>query len=143
MGAVKYHLEISTDPEFKQLVEEAWLDSANADLMSLRIDALEPGRQSRTMLLGNSSRIARSSLWKGQDPKLARERAFQFFDRTGFVPRCMCGAMAGAAAGPDRLISGMTFFLPRATASPRNHARIEFDTRAILGVSYASGSRTS
>ena len=41
--AVKYHLEISTDPEFKHLVEEAWLDSANADLMSLRIDALEPG----------------------------------------------------------------------------------------------------
>jgi hypothetical protein len=42
-SAVKYHLEISTDPEFKQLVEEAWLGSANADLMSLRIDALEPG----------------------------------------------------------------------------------------------------
>ncbi len=42
-SAVRYHLEISTDPEFKQLVEEAWMDSANADLMSLRIDALEPG----------------------------------------------------------------------------------------------------
>jgi hypothetical protein len=42
-NAAKYHLEIATDAEFKQLVEEAWLDGANADLMSLRIDALEPG----------------------------------------------------------------------------------------------------
>jgi hypothetical protein len=42
-SAAKYHLEISADPEFKQLVEEAWLDGANADLMSLRIDTLEPG----------------------------------------------------------------------------------------------------
>jgi hypothetical protein len=42
-NATKYHLEISSDPEFKQLVEEAWLDGANADMMSLRIDTLEPG----------------------------------------------------------------------------------------------------
>jgi hypothetical protein len=41
--ASKYHLEVSSDVDFKQLVEEAWLDGANADMMSLRIDALEPG----------------------------------------------------------------------------------------------------
>jgi hypothetical protein len=42
-NASKYHLEIASDAEFKQLVEEAWLDGANADMMSLRIDVLEPG----------------------------------------------------------------------------------------------------
>jgi hypothetical protein len=42
-NASKYHLEVASDGEFKQLVEEAWLEGANADMMSLRIDALEPG----------------------------------------------------------------------------------------------------
>jgi hypothetical protein len=42
-NASKYHLEIASDLEFKQLVEEAWLEGANADMMTLRIDALEPG----------------------------------------------------------------------------------------------------
>jgi hypothetical protein len=42
-NASKYHLEISSDVDFKQLVEEAWLEAANADMMTLRIDALEPG----------------------------------------------------------------------------------------------------
>jgi hypothetical protein len=42
-NASKYHLEVASDQEFKQLVEEAWLEGANADMMTLRIDALEPG----------------------------------------------------------------------------------------------------
>jgi hypothetical protein len=41
--ASRYHLEVASDIEFKQLVEETWLDGANADMMTLRIDALEPG----------------------------------------------------------------------------------------------------
>ncbi len=41
--ATQYHLEIATDDGFKQLVEEAWLDGSNADLMHLRVDALAPG----------------------------------------------------------------------------------------------------
>jgi hypothetical protein len=42
-NAAKYHLEIATDEAFTQLVEEAWLEGANADLMNLHVDALEPG----------------------------------------------------------------------------------------------------
>ncbi len=42
-NAAQYHLEIATDVGFKQLVEEAWLDGSNADLVQLRVDVLEPG----------------------------------------------------------------------------------------------------
>lgn len=42
-NAARYHVEVATDSEFKQLVEEAWVDGADADMMSLRLDALEPG----------------------------------------------------------------------------------------------------
>ncbi len=36
-------VEIATDEAFNQLVEEAWLEGANADLMNLHVDSLEPG----------------------------------------------------------------------------------------------------
>ncbi len=42
-NATRYHLEIAADSDFRQLVEETWMDGANADMMSLRVDAMEPG----------------------------------------------------------------------------------------------------
>lgn len=42
-GAVRYHLEIAADAEFKQLMDETWVSGTDAELMSLSIDSLEPG----------------------------------------------------------------------------------------------------
>ncbi len=42
-GAERYHLEISSDAEFKQLMDETWVSGTDAELMSLSIDSLEPG----------------------------------------------------------------------------------------------------
>ncbi len=42
-GAVRYHLEISADAEFNQLMDETWVSGTDAELMSLSIDSLEPG----------------------------------------------------------------------------------------------------
>ena len=42
-GAVRYHLEIAADAEFKQLMDETWVSGANAELLSLSVDSLEPG----------------------------------------------------------------------------------------------------
>jgi hypothetical protein len=42
-GAARYHLEVASDTEFKQLVDETWVSGADAELMSLSIDSLEPG----------------------------------------------------------------------------------------------------
>jgi len=42
-GAVRYHLEISADAEFRQLMDETWVSGTDAELMSLSIDSLEPG----------------------------------------------------------------------------------------------------
>lgn len=42
-GAARYHLEISSDAEFRQLMDETWVSGTDAELMSLSIDSLEPG----------------------------------------------------------------------------------------------------
>ncbi|MGH9459851.1 MAG: FecR domain-containing protein [Vicinamibacteria bacterium] len=42
-GALRYHLEISADSEFKMLMDETWVSGTDAELMSLSIDSLEPG----------------------------------------------------------------------------------------------------
>ena len=42
-GAARYHLEISSDAEFRQLMDETWVSGTDAELMSLSVDSLEPG----------------------------------------------------------------------------------------------------
>jgi hypothetical protein len=42
-GAVRYHLEVSADSEFKQLVDETWVEGSSAQIQSLDLSALEPG----------------------------------------------------------------------------------------------------
>lgn len=41
--AVRYHLEISSDSDFKRLMDETWVSGTDAELMSMSIDSLEPG----------------------------------------------------------------------------------------------------
>ena len=42
-GAVRYHLEVSADAEFKQLVDETWVDGTSAQVQSMDFSDLEPG----------------------------------------------------------------------------------------------------
>jgi hypothetical protein len=42
-GAVRYHLEVAADAEFKQLVDETWVDGTSAQVQSLDLSDLEPG----------------------------------------------------------------------------------------------------
>jgi hypothetical protein len=42
-SAVRYHLELAADGEFKQLVDETWVSGTDAELISLSIDSLQPG----------------------------------------------------------------------------------------------------
>jgi len=42
-GAVRYHLEMAADAEFKQLMDETWVSGTDAELLSLSVDSLEPG----------------------------------------------------------------------------------------------------
>jgi hypothetical protein len=42
-GAVRYHLEVSADAEFKQLVDETWVDGTSAEVQSMDFSDLEPG----------------------------------------------------------------------------------------------------
>jgi hypothetical protein len=41
--AVRYHLEVSADAEFKQLVDETWVDGTSAQVQSLDLSDIEPG----------------------------------------------------------------------------------------------------
>jgi hypothetical protein len=42
-GAVRYHLEVSADAEFKQLVDETWVDGTSAQVQSMDFSDIEPG----------------------------------------------------------------------------------------------------
>jgi hypothetical protein len=42
-GAVRYHIEVSADAEFKQLVDETWVDGTSAQVQSMDFSDLEPG----------------------------------------------------------------------------------------------------
>ncbi len=42
-NAARYHLEVSADAEFKQLVDETWVASTSAQVQSLDLSDLEPG----------------------------------------------------------------------------------------------------
>lgn len=42
-NAVRYHLEVSADAEFKQLVDETWVDGTSAQVQSMDFSDLEPG----------------------------------------------------------------------------------------------------
>ncbi|MGH9336187.1 MAG: FecR family protein, partial [Vicinamibacteria bacterium] len=42
-GAARYHLELATDAEFKELVDETWVEGTSARVQSLDLSALEPG----------------------------------------------------------------------------------------------------
>jgi hypothetical protein len=42
-SAVRYHLEVAADAEFKQLVDETWVDGTTAQVQSLDLSDLEPG----------------------------------------------------------------------------------------------------
>jgi hypothetical protein len=42
-GAVRYHVEVSADAEFKQLVDETWVDGTSAQVQSMDFSDLEPG----------------------------------------------------------------------------------------------------
>lgn len=41
--AVRYHLELAADPDFKQLVDETWVEGTSAQVQSLDLTDLEPG----------------------------------------------------------------------------------------------------
>jgi hypothetical protein len=42
-GAVRYHVEVAADADFKQLVDETWVDGTSAKVQSLDLSDLEPG----------------------------------------------------------------------------------------------------
>lgn len=42
-NAVRYHLEVTADAEFKQLVDETWVDGTSAQVQSLDLSDLGPG----------------------------------------------------------------------------------------------------
>lgn len=42
-GAARYHVEVAADQEFKQLVDESWVDSTGAELANFNLQTLEPG----------------------------------------------------------------------------------------------------
>lgn len=42
-GAVRYHLELSSDVDFRQLVDETWVEGTSAQVQSLDLSDLEPG----------------------------------------------------------------------------------------------------
>jgi len=42
-NAARYHLEVSADSEFKQLVDETWVAGTSAQVQSLDLSDLEPG----------------------------------------------------------------------------------------------------
>jgi hypothetical protein len=42
-GAVRYHLEVSADAEFRELVDETWVDGTSAQVQSMDFSELEPG----------------------------------------------------------------------------------------------------
>ncbi len=42
-NAARYHLEVSADAEFKQLVDETWVEGSSAQVQSLDLSDLEPG----------------------------------------------------------------------------------------------------
>lgn len=42
-SAVRYHLEVSADSEFKQLVDETWVDGTSVKVRSLDLSDIEPG----------------------------------------------------------------------------------------------------
>ncbi len=42
-NAVRYHIEVSADAEFKQLVDETWVDGTSAQVQSMDFSDIEPG----------------------------------------------------------------------------------------------------
>ena len=42
-NAVRYHLEVAADAEFKQLVDETWVEGSSAQVQSLDLSDLDPG----------------------------------------------------------------------------------------------------
>lgn len=42
-GAARYHVEVAADAEFKQLVDETWVDGTSAQVQSMDFSDLEPG----------------------------------------------------------------------------------------------------
>ena len=42
-GAARYHVEMASDADFRELVDERWVPSAGAELASFNLTELEPG----------------------------------------------------------------------------------------------------
>ena len=42
-NAARYHLEVAADAEFKQLVDETWVEGSSAQVQSLDLCDIEPG----------------------------------------------------------------------------------------------------